>query len=259
MAGEEALNDAMSLAGERQTTIRFAHIDGAAIVFYPRYIELIGAIFPELPLDTTPFQLDQTFRKTNRLGDCLTMQCEGRTGGSDWSVSGSVDGAECFSVRCAALERPAVAEQQDAFAGSSFEAASFRIHPYAVDRNGRFHLSRYFESVNEAVERWFEGTLGMPFSQLQSVRRDGIPTVSLQTRAYELPRLGDDVQMRVRPIHLGRRSLAIKSRLMRGNGCLLETEQVLVFIKLQAGEYASADVPSSLRPRIERQMSAAGE
>ena len=40
---------------ERTVTIRFSHIDGAGIVFYPRYFEMLGELFADLPFAKAPF------------------------------------------------------------------------------------------------------------------------------------------------------------------------------------------------------------
>lgn len=71
------------------TTVRFAHVDAAGIVFYPRYFEMVNAAVEdwfaqELGLDFATMhltrqlgvptvKLDVEFKKPSRLGDTLVI------------------------------------------------------------------------------------------------------------------------------------------------------------------------------------------
>ena len=58
---------------ERTVTIRFSHIDGAGIVFYPRYFEMLSELFADLPFAMAPFAMQTDFLKPNYLGDQLSV------------------------------------------------------------------------------------------------------------------------------------------------------------------------------------------
>ena len=62
---------------ERTVTIRFSHIDGAGIVFYPRYFELLSELFAELPFAKTPFAMQTDFLRANYLGDEIQITFDG--------------------------------------------------------------------------------------------------------------------------------------------------------------------------------------
>lgn len=240
---------------ERRATIRFAHVDGAGIVFYPRYVELVAAAFPELPLAPAQSMIALEFLKANKLGEELSLVCE-RFDPEDgiWSVSGGIGPDENLTVSGGPL---AAADDGEFRIGSSdFCADPIKIGAWQVGPDARLQLARYYELISEAVEQWFGGVLQLPFSKLHSIDRNGIPTVSLRTRCRALPALGDSIQMRIRPVRIGRRSFAFRSWLMRGSKWLVETEQIVVFVELRGQKFFSTDLPADLRARLAAQLAA---
>ena len=115
-------------------------------------------------------------------------------------------------------------------------------------------MSRYYELVSESFEQWLESSLNLPFSKLYRIDGNGIPTVSLKTCCRELPRLGDVVQTRIQPTRLGRSSIKFKSWLMRGKTVLVETEQVVVFVRFTGERFRGARIPQDMRSKLERQL-----
>jgi acyl-ACP thioesterase len=61
---------------ERNFRVRFAQIDGARVIFFPRYLEMIAETFPEVAINEFPFDLAIKFRQPNRLGDDIKMCLE---------------------------------------------------------------------------------------------------------------------------------------------------------------------------------------
>ena len=49
--------------------IRFSHIDGAGIVFYPRYFEMLADSFPSRFAVVDPVRISTEFRHPARLGE----------------------------------------------------------------------------------------------------------------------------------------------------------------------------------------------
>lgn len=239
---------------EQSVVIRFSHIDAAGIIFYPRYFELLSQAFPELPIGAAPFAMKTTFRKSNRLGDKVNIVYASQGPASGWSFSGQMDNCEHFSVRGLPLEdeRPALEAHRPQ--EPAFRADALNVAAWATDHSGYLQVSRFFELVNFAVEQWFEELLGMPFHELHMVLGLGIPTVEMTTCCRELPRLGDLVTMWVRPKKIGSRSLVFTTWLVRDDGCLIENEQVVVFIRMTEGGFETITIPEDIRARIEAQL-----
>jgi len=241
---------------ERSITIRFSHIDAAAIVFYPRYFELLSQAFPEVPAVAAPFAMCAEFRKSNRLGDKLRIVHE--TSGTEWSFSARLDGVEHFKI----CSLPSKDSQLTANAHrpdeSAFLAKTETLGSWATDHTGCLQVSRFFEYANIAVEQWFEETLGMSFAQMHLVHKLGIPTVKMTTRCRELPRIGNSVTMWVRPMKIGSRSLTYNTWLVRDDQCLIENEQVIVFARMTENGFEMIAIPDDVRARLEEQLGAEG-
>jgi 4-hydroxybenzoyl-CoA thioesterase len=131
------------------------------------------------------------------------------------------------------------------------------IAPWASDCTGYLQVSRYYELLNAAVEQWFPGTLGTSFKEFHVVNGYGMPTVVLRTRCRELPRAGESVTIWVRPTAIGGKSLTYTTWMVQDDECLLETEQVIVFIKRKGREFISMPIPDEIREGLQEQYVAA--
>ena len=239
---------------EQSATIRFSHVDAAGIVFYPRYFELLAEKFPVLPISSAPFAMLIEFLRPNHLGDQVRILYECNESTNDWSYSGRIKDSEYFSLR--SLPADDVQLNADAHRPHSpaFRADPVLIGAWASGSDGFLQVSRYFELISAAVEQWFERTLDLPSRQLHIVGRNGIPTVKLKTRCRALPRLGGTVEMWVRPAQVGRRSIQFTTWLVRDNDCLMETEQVIVFVRMNAEGFCSEALPDTVRSRLQEQL-----
>ena len=249
---------------ERTVTIRFSLVDGASIVFYPRYFEMLSELFADLPFAKAPFAMQTDFLKPNYLGDELQIVYEHDSsrlkpllhrGG--WSFVGFKDGAEHFSMS----SLPEAESLLDASAHRpdkpSFQSDTIDIAPWLTDCSGHLQVSRFFELINVAVEQWFPRALALSFHELHTVHHGGIPTVVMRTRCRELPRAGETVTMWIRPTKIGKKSLRYTSWLVRGDECLLENEQTIVFVKLNGRDFQTIPIPDGMRERLQEQYVAA--
>lgn len=243
-------------AEARPVTIRFPHVDNAGIVFYPRYIELLLKHFPDLPIFDTPTAFTIEFRRPNRLGDRLEIVSDYTAGGDEWCVAGRMHDADHFTVRPLASEAATILPKGYPADDKVFATRDIPIGEWMSDRQGRMYLSRYFETFNVSVEKWFESTLDLPFYQLHVDRRVGIPTVRFQTKCRELPRVGDNVSMLFRPIRIGSRSMTSRSWMVCDGECLVETEQVIVFVQMQENGYETIEIPEYVRDAFATQLKA---
>jgi len=249
---------------DRTLTIRFSHIDGAAIVFYPRYFEMLSELFVELPFAKTPFGMRTDFLKPNYLGDEVEIAFEGSHSrlkpllqDGNWSFTGRMGEVKHFSI----ASLPPEESELDASAHRpelpAFQSDEMLLTPWTSDCTGHLQVSRFFELVNVAVEQWFPRTLGLSFYELHTVNSGGIPTVTMRTRCRELPRAGESVTMWIRPTEIGKKSLTYTSWLVRDGECLLENEQTIVFVKLTSTGIKSIPIPDEIRQRLQEQYVAA--
>lgn len=219
-------------------TIRFPQIDVAGIMFYPRCFELLQRYFPDSPLENAPFGMRTTFAQPLRLGDRVSLALE--RDDERWAFSGASRGSECFRVESRRLgpppsNAPAFRSQHGALGG------------WACGPSGRMALSRSFEFLNMAAEEYLERVLDLPFHELHVGRRLGIPTARFHTQVFALPRWRDEIHMATEVGAVGSKSLTLRHQLRRAEECLVETEQVVVFVEMQANGYRSVPIPDDLR------------
>jgi 4-hydroxybenzoyl-CoA thioesterase len=242
---------------ERSITIRFSHIDDAGIVFYPRYFEILSELFAEPPFAKRPFAMRTEFLNSNVLGDQLDITYEEDPSSGDWSFTGRMGKAKHFVIASLPREErelDAAAHRPDR---PAFQSEPMLIAPWASDCTGYLQVSRYYELLNAAVEQWFPGTLGTSFKEFHVVNGYGMPTVVLRTRCRELPRAGESVTIWVRPTAIGGKSLTYTTWMVQDEECLLETEQVIVFIKRKGREFISMPIPDEIREGLQEQYVAA--
>jgi acyl-CoA thioesterase FadM len=239
---------------ERDFRVRFAQIDGARVIYYPRYLEMIAETFPEVALDDTPFDLAIRFLQSNRLGDDIKM-CLTKTAGN-WSVTGSLDGEHFSIARSSRAERDVLPSYQSERA--SFESGVFTIDDWMCGPSGQLHLSRYYELISHTIEQWFDSSLGITFSELHVAEDLGIPTVQMDTCCLQLPCRGESVHMGLRPTSVGASAVQLMTWLTGQGKILIETRQVIVFVELHDKKITSTRIPDALRTRLTMQLAAAG-
>ena len=241
---------------ERSLTIRFSHIDGAGIVFYPRYFEMLSELFTDVPFAKAPFAVRTEFLKPNYLGDQLDIAFENDSSSGDWAFTGSIGDTRHFSIaslpgRDSELDATAHRPDQPAF-----QSDAMPMSPWTTDCTGFLQASRYFELLNAAVEQWFPRTLDTSFHGFHADGQ-GMPTVVMKTRCRELPAAGESVTVWIRPTEIGKKSLTYKTWLVRDNECLLETEQIIVFVKIDGRDFRTMPIPDKMRERLQEQYVAA--
>ncbi len=237
----------------RSFRVRFAQVDSAHVIYYPRYLEMIADTFPEAALDRTPYDLSIRFSDSNRLGDDIKLIFEPNETG--WSVSGSMK-QEFFSITLTeqSADRPVEPYESEL---ASFETEQFAVRDWMCGPGGELQLSRYYELISHTVEQWFESGLEMSFSELHVARHLGIPTVQLETRCAELPRSGDTISMALRPFSVGESAAQLTTWLTRSGAVLLETRQVIVFAELGVRKIQSVRIPETLKRNMRSQLAAA--
>ncbi len=244
---------------ERSLTIRFSHIDGASIVFYARYFEMLSELFTDVPFAKAPFAIRTEFLKPNYLGDEIKIVFEGTDSrlkpllqGTQWSFTGTIGDTKHFSI--ASLPQAESGLDADAHCPDqpAFQSDAMLMSPWATDCTGFLQTSRYFESLNAAVEQWFPRALDTSFHRFHA-DGNGMPTVVMKTRCRELPAAGESVTVWIRPTEIGKKSLTYKTWMVRDNECLLETEQIIVFVKIEGRDFHTMPIPEKMRERLQEQ------
>lgn len=217
-------------------------------MFYPRYFELLTRWFDDSPLWQTPVAMLTRILRPNRLGDRISVEFNSH--GEQWSYSGRMGDKEHFRVASTAVvplhRRPA-----------RFVIEAENLGGWACGPDGRMHISRCFEFIQVATEKFLESTFGYPYHEIHLKRKLGIPTAQFTTRISELPRMGDSVSSSVQPIAIGTKSMTLRHQLLRGEDCLAENEQVIVFAAMQRGGFHSIPIPGDMREELEKLLNVA--
>lgn len=237
----------------RELVVRFAHIDAAGIVFYPRYLEMLAQSFPEVAPVEGPFTLEIAFMKPTPLGTRLTLTLVAAAPQDGWRLSGKAGDEEQFTMTWERGENLPLSPQDHHPNRPAFRSEPMRVENWAAGPGARLQVSRYYEFINTAVEQWFENELELPFSRLHGDRA-GIPTVVLQTVCAQLPRLGDDLCVWIRPARIGRSSVQFDSWLVGPRGCVIRTSQTIVFVRLKQDGSRSVSLPPDLREKLLRHL-----
>lgn len=257
--------DADQQAWRNSHVIRFSQIDGAGIVYYPRYFEMLADSFPQPFAVTRPAQFDISFHHPVRLGEKLLLALKSQekksksnsfsngtaSADTDFAVSGKSAGELCFALYKSNLD-PVVATSWPIDAGSFVRQVEVR--DWMTGANGRMHLSRSYELTAVLMEEWFTKSLQCPFATTQSSDGVLVPTVKLQTAVYELPSLGDIVQVSLVVLHIGRSSLGLGMSVSRNGRLLVQTRQTIVFVAYLDDQLSSVNIPAHLLPKLNSQL-----
>lgn len=130
---------------------------------------------------------------------------------------------------------------------SAFEAR-ITVRFNHVDAAGIVFYPRYYEMLNEVVERWFEERLGLGFRDLHTVRGQGMPARRIEVDFLKASRLGDVLTFDLRVAALGGTSLDLEIRCSCGGETRIAARLLLVCVSL--APLAAIPIPDDLRLRI---------
>lgn len=118
-----------------------------------------------------------------------------------------------------------------------------------VDAAGIVFYPRYYEMLNEVVERWFDEGLGESFRDLHLVQKIGMPARNIAVDFLKASRLGDVLTFDLEVRKIGRSSLSLKIVCSCQGEQRIAADLVLVCVSLSPLK-ASA-IPPALRKRME--------
>lgn len=92
-------------------------------------------------------------------------------------------------------------------------------HPMQVrwgdcDPAGIVYFPRFFERFHDAMERWFEDSLGLPYDSLIVGQRLGLPSVHTEADFRAPCRFGEHLVVELRVGKLGRSSIELRYRVV---------------------------------------------
>ena len=120
------------------------------------------------------------------------------------------------------------------------------------DPAGIVFYPQYFVMFNGLVEDWFTQGLRIPFEQLITTRRTGVPTAHLSVDFRAPSAFGDTVRLGLRVERLGSKSIELQVRCVGPDGAQRITmRQVLVTTSLAT--HQSVPVPDDVRAAITAQ------
>ena len=117
-----------------------------------------------------------------------------------------------------------------------------------TDPAGMVFYPRYFEMVNQVVEDWFAGELGVDFATLHGGRGLGVPTVRLECQFLKPSRLGDVVRFGLEVEKIGHSSFTLAIAGSTGDERKLEVRTTLVFVGRESMN--SHPIPGDIRERM---------
>lgn len=248
----EASGAARPDARRNSHIIRFSQIDGAGIVFYPRYFEMLTDSFPQqfaVPQsagdDVTGIRI--SFRHPARLGERLKLHPQQQDVHQEkFSVVGKTAEAQCIEVQVGpqAPQRPDWIVDERAFVREA------EIHDWMTGADSRLHLARCYELTATLMEEWFNVSLGYPFATLHAADGASVPTVSLESEIHDLPRSGEMVKLSLSVLRVGRSSLHMGMSVRRDDKLLVQTKQVVVFVRNSQSGLSSVSIPGPLAEKL---------
>ncbi len=117
-----------------------------------------------------------------------------------------------------------------------------------VDAAGIVFYPRYYEMLNEVVERWLEEGLGTSFRDLHIDQRVGLPARSISVDFLKASRLGDKLTFDLTVAKIGRSSLSLRVVCSCGGEVRLTADMVLVCVSL--APFGAIPLPTALRDKM---------
>ena len=124
----------------------------------------------------------------------------------------------------------------------------FTVRFAHVDAAGIVYYPRYLELVNEAIERWFEEALGLPYREMCLVRRQGAPTRKITVEFLKSSALGDKLTLAIQVVKLGRSSFNLRITCTSGVETRFMCEVTMVYASLDP--LTSIPIPDELRAKM---------
>ncbi len=125
-----------------------------------------------------------------------------------------------------------------------------------IDRAGIVYYPRFMHYFHVAMEEFFAGELGVEYHTVIDTHRIGLPTVHIETDFSRPFSYGDNIEVEVSVLKVGRTSITFGYRVFKKG----ETEPRIVghnvTVCIDMDSFEKQAIPAWLRQLLEQQMSA---
>ena len=123
-----------------------------------------------------------------------------------------------------------------------------------IDRAGIVYYPRFMHYFHVALEEFFASELGIEYHDMVETHRIGLPTVHLETDFSRPFSYGDNIEVEVSVLKVGRSSISFGYRVFKQG----ETEPRIVghnvTVCLDMDSFKKLEIPDWFRQQLERQL-----
>jgi 4-hydroxybenzoyl-CoA thioesterase len=123
-----------------------------------------------------------------------------------------------------------------------------------IDRAGIVYYPRFLHYFHVSLEEFFGQKLGVDYPILINEHRIGLPTVHLETDFSRPLRYGDQIEVEVSVLKIGKTSITFGYRVFKQGEIEPRIEGHNVTVCLDMETFKKRDIPDWLRQRLEKQL-----
>jgi len=125
-----------------------------------------------------------------------------------------------------------------------------------IDRAGIVYYPRFMHYFHVALEEFFASELGFEYHEMVETHRIGLPTVHLETDFSRPFSYGDNIEVEVRVLKVGRSSIVFGYRVFKQADSDARITGHNVTVCLDMGAFKKMVIPTWLRQLLEQQLNA---
>ena len=123
-----------------------------------------------------------------------------------------------------------------------------------IDHAGIVYYPRFLHYFHVALEEFFGQELGVDYPVLVNEHRIGLPTVHLETDFNQPLRYGDQIEVEVRLLKIGRTSITFGYRVFRQGDTEPRTVGHNVTVCLDMETFKKKEIPDWLHQRLKTKL-----
>lgn len=124
-----------------------------------------------------------------------------------------------------------------------------------IDRAGIVYYPRFLHYFHVALEEFFAGALGIEYHTLVDIHRIGLPTVHLETDFSRPFSYGDNIEVEVKVLKIGRTSVTFGYRVFKRGESDPRISGHNVTVCLDMDSFEKMDIPDWFKQLLEQQLS----
>ena len=125
-----------------------------------------------------------------------------------------------------------------------------------IDRAGIVYYPRFLHYFHVALEEFFADALGMEYHTVIDVHRIGLPTVHLETDFIRPFSYGDNIEVEVKVLKIGRTSISFGYRVFKAGEADPRIVGHNVTVCLDMDSFQKMDIPNWFKQLLEQQLKA---